>query len=497
MRGVRVVLALLGALVAALIARPPATAAGPPGPVTNLQVKTGVGAALVSWSPPADDGGSPIIAYEVRSPNPTVIVTPPATSTVLTGLPATPLITIAVVADNALGESPSAPVQVTVEGGGTYHALTPARILDTRDGTGGVPAAPIGPSSSLSVQVAGRGGVPASGVSAVVVNVTVTNTSASSFLTVFPTGTARPLASNLNWMPGVTVPNLVTVGLGTGSREDVFNLSGTVDVIFDVAGWVGDNTNSSGPVGMFNSVTPARRFDTREGFGPLVGGSTLDLKLTGSAGVPTTGVNAVVLNVTVTNPTAPGFLTVWPSGAPRPLASDLNFSAGQTVPNRVIATLGANGQITIFNSQGFMDRVDVIVDVSGWFTDDTNRIGGSSLVTVVPNRVFDSRTNGNGPVQAGSSAHVFAGGTHSLDGEAGAVVNVTAVGATQPTFLTVWPDDGSPQPPTSDLNVAAGQTVPNLTFAGNVGFKVFNSAGAVDVVVDTDALLSRVVQPIT
>src|SRR5215472_8833589 len=115
-----------------------------------------------------------------------------------------------------------------------------------------------------------------------------------------------------------------------------------------------------------------------------------------------------------------------------------------------------------------MDRVDVIVDVSGWFTDDTNRIGGSSLVTVVPNRVFDSRTNGNGPVQAGSSAHVFAGGTHSLDGEAGAVVNV-----------------------------AAGQTVPNLTFAGNVGFKVFNSAGAVDVVVDTDALLSRVVQPIT
>src|SRR5215469_14059940 len=157
MRGVRVVLAVLGALVAALIARPPATAAGPPGPVTNLQVETGVGAALVSWSPPADDGGSPIIAYEVRSPNPTVIVTPPATSTVLTGLPATPLITIAVVADNALGESPSAPVQVTVEGGGTYHALTPARILDTRDGTGGVPAAPIGPSSSLSVQVAGRG----------------------------------------------------------------------------------------------------------------------------------------------------------------------------------------------------------------------------------------------------------------------------------------------------------------------------------------------------
>jgi len=74
---------------------------------------------------------------------------------------------------------------------------------------------------------------------------------------------------------------------------------------------------------------------------------------------------AVVLNVTVTNATAGSYLTLWPDGAARPLASDLNFVAGQTVPNLVVVKLGANGKVDIFN---FAGTTDVVVDVVGWYS---------------------------------------------------------------------------------------------------------------------------------
>lgn len=99
--------------------------------------------------------------------------------------------------------------------GGAYSPLPPTRILDTRDGTGGVAPRPLGPKGSLNVQVMGHGGVP-QGATAVVLNVTVTDTSAASYLTVYPTGVIQPLASNLNWAAGETIPNLVEVGLGDG-----------------------------------------------------------------------------------------------------------------------------------------------------------------------------------------------------------------------------------------------------------------------------------------
>jgi hypothetical protein len=79
--------------------------------------------------------------------------------------------------------------------------------------------------------------------------------------------------------------------------------------------------------------------------------------------VPATGADAVVLNVTVTDPTGPGFVTVHPCGQPRPLASSLNFVAGQTVPNLVVAKLGVDGQLCLFTTA----TIDLVADVSGWF----------------------------------------------------------------------------------------------------------------------------------
>jgi hypothetical protein len=378
-------------------------------------------------------------------------------------------------------------------GGGTFHALSPSRILDTRDGTGGVPAAPIGPGGTLTVQVAGRGGVPTSGVSAAVLNVTGTNTTASSFLTVYPAGVTRPLASNLNWVSGATVPNLVEVSMGTGGQLSIFNLAGNVDVIFDVEGWVGDSSNSNGPDGMFNPLPPFRLLDTRNGGGPVGPGQSITLQVTGQGGVPATGVSAVVLNVTVTDTTAPSYLTVWPAGTSRPLASNLNFTAGQTVPNRVMVKVGSGGQVNIFNFSG---STDVVVDVGGWFTDATNTSGGSRFVAVVPTRIFDSRSNGAGPLPGGSSFRIA---SSAVPGSATALVlNVTATDATASSFLTVWPD-GTVRPLASDLNFVAGQTIPNLTVVklGSGAFDVFNFQGGVDVVVDMNGFYGPAVPPLT
>ncbi len=91
----------------------------------------------------------------------------------------------------------------------------------------------------MTVTVAGNGGVPASGAKAVVVNVTVVNPTAASALTVWPDGTTRPLASDLNFVPGQTVPNLVVVKLSATGQIDIFNGVGSTQVIVDVVGWYG------------------------------------------------------------------------------------------------------------------------------------------------------------------------------------------------------------------------------------------------------------------
>ena len=242
-------------------------------------------------------------------------------------------------------------------GGARFNALPPARILDTRAGSG-----KVGPGATLDVQVTGRGEVPVSGVSAVVLNVTVTEPTAASFLTAWPTGRSRPLASNLNFSAGQTVPNLVMVKLGDGGKVSLFNNVGSTHVVVDVAGWYGvDPSPGSG----FVALPPSRLLDTRAGAGaPLAPGATLGLKVTGRGGVPAAGVSAVVLNVTVTEPSAGSFLTAWPGGEARPLASNLNFVAGQTVPNLVVVKVGSTGQVDLFNNRG---TTHVVADVAGWF----------------------------------------------------------------------------------------------------------------------------------
>jgi len=253
---------------------------------------------------------------------------------------------------------------------GLYTPVVPARILDTRTGNGGF-SAPVGPGQTINVQIGGRAlsGIPATGVAAAVLNVTATGATAGSYLTVYPMGASQPLASNLNFLTGQTVPNRVIVKVGTNPQTStsgwvsIFIGAGSVNVVADVGGWFTDGTDPAATGAAFVGMTPTRLIDTRNGHGPIGGGGTLILPIAGQNGVPTTA-KAVVLNVTVTGPTAPSFLTVWPDGATQPLASDLNYVAGQTVPNLVVVKVGTSGAVDFFNGVG---STDLVVDVVGWY----------------------------------------------------------------------------------------------------------------------------------
>ena len=129
----------------------------------------------------------------------------------------------------------------------------------------------MGPAGVLTVPVSGRGGVPATGVDAVALNVTATGATGSSFLTVWPSGATRPTASNLNFAAGYTVPNMAIAKLGVGGQISIFNLAGGVDVIVDVLGWF-----PSG--GSYTGLSPARLLETRPGL------ATIDGQLNGVGG---------------------------------------------------------------------------------------------------------------------------------------------------------------------------------------------------------------------
>jgi Cysteine-rich secretory protein family len=251
-------------------------------------------------------------------------------------------------------------------------------VGDTRAGSGQPDQGQtVGPNSIHSVQVSGMGGVPATGVAAVVLNVTVTNPTAGSrlapnFATVFPGGANTPLASNLNFVAGQTVANRAVVKLGPDGKADFYNLQGTVQLIVDVNGWFTD-PSASGTGSRFSGMAPVRILDSRNGtggysdpWGPNTGRS---VTVAGVGGVPLmTDPNpptAVVANITVTNTNTSSYLTAWPDTAALPNASDQNWTSRTTVPNLAVVQVGPTGKIDLYNAGGC---TDVIVDVVGWYS---------------------------------------------------------------------------------------------------------------------------------
>jgi hypothetical protein len=369
-----------------------------------------------------------------------------------------------------------------------YVSLPATRLLDTRDGVG-APQGPVPAKGTVHLQVSGQGGVPA-GVSAVVLNVTLTAPTSGGFVTVYRDGDPVPGTSNINFVKGQTVPNLVIAPVGADGSVALYNGSGgTVQLVADVSGYYLSGAPSA--AGAFGSLPASRWLDTRDGVGapqgPVPAKGTVHLQVSGQGGVPA-GVSAVVLNVTLTAPTSGGFVTVYRDGDPVPGTSNINFVKGQTVPNLVIAPVGADGSVALYNGSG--GTVQLIADVSGYYLSGAPSAAGA-FGSLPATRLLDTR-DGVGAakmaVPAGGTVYLQVTGRGGVPAGVSAVVlNVTVTEPTISGLITSYAD-GTTRPSTSNLNFVTAQTAANLAIApvgpgGTVALRN-GSAGAIQLIAD-------------
>ncbi len=261
-----------------------------------------------------------------------------------------------------------ADVHVTVDVMGYFRSaaaskmmpLSPSRILDTRKGVG-APKARMRGGKTLQLQVLGQGGVPASDVDTVVVNLASMRPTEDGWITAWPTGVDKATVANLSYRRGQVVPNLAMCKVGPDGKINIEASSGEVDVLADVVGCFTSAGSKLSP------VPPSRLLDTRKGIGAAqarVGaGQELTLQVGGRNGVPA-GATAVALNVTAVRPSQLTYVTIYPDGESRPTASSLNPDAGQVSANLAIAKLGAGGRVRIYNDVG---DVDLLADLTAYF----------------------------------------------------------------------------------------------------------------------------------
>ena len=251
---------------------------------------------------------------------------------------------------------------VYVTGAGTtagrFQPLAPSRVYDTRT-TGN----PLAAGEERIVDV-GAAGVPPH-ATAVVLNVTSVISPDQQFLVVWPADRPRPLASNLNVEYRTqTVANQVISGLDQG-RVKIYGTAGG-HVLVDVAGYYTGAAAGQGSDGLFHAVTPTRLLDTRGRGVPLYPGERVDVAAAGRAEIPSAGVSGLALNVTATQASAGGYVTVYPAQNPRPNASVLNPERdGQTVANHAVTSVSTGG-FSLYTATG----THLLADVAGYFTGD-------------------------------------------------------------------------------------------------------------------------------
>jgi hypothetical protein len=257
-------------------------------------------------------------------------------------------------------------------GASLYQPTDPLRILDTRDGTGEAPVAPVAAGSPLDLKVTGGVRNVPDTATAVILTVTALMATAPTDVRVYPRpadGTAPgPEASNLNVQPGQILPNLVIAKVGSGGYVRLQNSNGSVELVADLSGWYDD----AGGGALFHALAPQRVLDTRTTAQRTVGpAGTIDLPVTDRAGVPAAGATAVVLNVTGVEATRTTDVRVYPTPTDGsvPLVSNLNLNPGQTAPDLAIVRIGdpdiaGPGQVRLRNAAG---SVGLVADLAGWF----------------------------------------------------------------------------------------------------------------------------------
>jgi hypothetical protein len=279
------------------------------------------------------------------------------------------------------------------------------------------------------------------------------------------------------------VSNLITVPVGPDGEIDLYSQVGSTQLIADFEGYYLDAPSPSYTEGAYaNVVAPSRMLDTRTGLGTTAGkvqaGHSVRLKAAGVGQVPADA-TAVILNVTETQPNSAGFVAAVP-----PSSSNLNFAAGQTTDNLVIAPVAPDGTVTLYTSA----TAHLIADVQGYYADEPT--GSDSLSTVLPTRVLSTVDGTGAPKGAlgpGRSVRVRVVGQAGIPSGVKAVwLNLTVTGGSSAGYLTAYAD-GSSVPGVSDLDFAAGETISTevLVPVGQDGcIDVRNQAGPVNVIAD-------------
>lgn len=230
----------------------------------------------------------------------------------------------------------------------------PVRLVDSRT------TSRARVSGELPVDV--NGSVPAEAVG-VVLNVTLTGATQRGFAVVYPTGSARPATSNVNTEPRQTQANEVISRIGRDGRVSVYVDSTAAGVVVDLVGYL--LPAGTGGDGFTALALPVRTVDSRTGLGTAAGKKTGNTAFTLPDAVPA-GATAVLLNVTATRGTAPGFVAAFPTGGRRPATSNVNFGTGTTQANEVLARIGAGRQVTLFVGGAGGPSTDLVVDVVGY-----------------------------------------------------------------------------------------------------------------------------------
>ena len=353
-----------------------------------------------------------------------------------------------------------------------YTSIAPTRMLDTRSAIGVPTTTPVGTRGTVTLDLSGR--VPATATAAVL-NVTAIAGSAT-FVTVWPTGSSKPISSNLNLAAGEIRPNLVTVQLNADRKVSLFNNYGSTHLIADLAGWY-----DTAGTGLYTALAPQRALDTRTSTGAVAARTKITLNL--SSRVPDTA-TAVTLNLTGVGATASTFVSAYPTGTTRSSASNLNLANANATSNLVTVQLGTNRSIDLYNHNG---SVHLIADLAGYYSPGA----GAKFVALSPMRIIDTRVNRVTwtAVSGGGSAFTLSMAGPIPSGATAAVMNVTGVQPTLATYLATYPRTSATptRPSTSNVQLTKGQILPNLVSVAlgpNRDVWMFNNSGSTNVIAD-------------
>jgi len=319
---------------------------------------------------------------------------------------------------------------------------TPIRMIDTRVGLGGT-LGPLDPDSVLRVQL--PNGVP-TGARSVALTVTADQYAELGFVTAYPCNSPRPLASLLNPLPGEPRSNQLVANVD-GSRAICLYTRGKAELIVDMTGWFIEGGAT------FHPLTPTRVLDSRfgprpdGGSGRLRAGELVSIPIAGRNGVPVSA-TAVTANVTVTNSEGDGYVTAFPCGTPVPPTSTGNVPNGGTRASFALVGLGNRNLCVYVKRAG-----DLVVDLTGWFGPGA----GNEVIPATPRRLLDTRIDSGGPLDPARQRVLRLG---LPAGTTSAAVNVTAVDAEEPGWISILPCSQSSL--TSTVNFDADMAIANL-----------------------------------